>query len=54
MALEMEHDCPVCETSRTFYRTASMNLHLGEKTKWNCPECSYGFVQVDGIDTSVA
>jgi len=51
MALELDHYCPSCEKDRTFYRSASMNLHLGLKTKWACPECSYGFVIVDGINT---
>lgn len=55
MALELEHECPNCGETRTFYRSASMYLHLGLKTKWACPECDYGFVMVDGeIDTSTA
>ncbi len=54
MAMELEHHCPVCGEEREFYRTASTTLHLGEKTKWACPECSYGFVLVDGIDTSAS
>ncbi len=28
-----------------------MTLHLGEKTKWRCPECGYGYVEIDEIDT---
>ncbi len=48
----MEHQCPVCGTNRQFYRTASTLLHLGEKTKWRCPECEYGFILIDGIDSS--
>lgn len=52
MARELERACPVCGEDRTFYRTASTLLHLGEKTKWACPECGYGFVRIDGdIDT---
>lgn len=53
MALELEHYCPACGEDRLFYRSASMCLHLGEKTKWDCPECDFGFVRVDGdIDTA--
>lgn len=53
MALELERPCPRCEAERTFYRAASMHLHLGEKTKWACPECSFRFVRVDGeVDTA--
>jgi len=29
MARELEHDCPSCETERTFYRAAATNLHPG-------------------------
>ncbi|WP_232702501.1 hypothetical protein [Halobacterium wangiae] len=54
MTRELEHDCPQCGTEQTFYRAAATNLHLGLKTKWYCPECSYGFVRIDGdIDSSV-
>jgi rubredoxin len=52
MALELDHSCPVCGTERTFYRTAATTLHLGEKTKWRCPECEFGFVRVNGIDST--
>lgn len=55
MALEMERTCPVCAEARTFYRAASMNLHLGEKVKWRCSECGYSFVRVDdAVDTGSA
>ncbi len=28
-----------------------MEVHLGEKTKWRCPECDYGFVLInEGAD----
>lgn len=55
MARELEHDCPSCGQQRTFYRTAATNLHLGLKTKWDCPECDFGFVMIDGdIDSSAA
>lgn len=52
MVLEMEHDCPHCGGSQTFWRTAATTLHLGDKTKWRCSECDYGFIQIDGIDSS--
>ena len=30
-----------------------MEVHLGTKMKWDCPECDYGFVQIDGsVDSS--
>lgn len=54
MAQELDFDCPECGTERRFYRAASTNLHLGEKVKWHCPECNYGFVRIDGIDSSQA
>lgn len=55
MAQELEHYCPSCGTERTFYRAASTELHLGRKIKWHCPECDYGFVQIDGkVDSSTA
>ena len=54
MAQELDHDCPQCGTERTFYRTASTTLHLGEKTKWRCTECGYGFVKIDGDIDSAA
>ena len=52
MSLAVERDCPDCETSREFYQAASTRHHLGVKEKWHCPECDYGFVTIDGIDTS--
>ena len=52
MSLAMERDCPDCGTSREFYRAASTRHDLGVKEKWHCPECDYGFVTIDGIDTS--
>lgn len=54
MAQELDHYCPECDTERTFYRTASTNLHLGLKTKWGCPECDFRFVQIDGDIDSAA
>ncbi|GGJ16080.1 hypothetical protein GCM10008995_27400 [Halobellus salinus] len=53
MSLEREYDCPVCEGT-TFWRTASMEIQLGEKTKWRCEECGYGFIEIDGISTAKA
>jgi rubredoxin len=57
MSLEMTRECPKCGEEQTFWRTASMELHLGEKTKWRCSECNYGLVLIGGeggIDSSVA
>jgi len=55
MSLEIEHECPQCGGTETFYRSASTTLHLGEKTKWRCTECGYGFVKIDGdIDSSAS
>lgn len=54
MGLELERECPECGASG-FWRTASTTLHLGEKVKWSCTECEYGFVQIDGaVDTGTA
>jgi rubredoxin len=47
MSLEREDYCPQCEADKTFYRAASTSLHLGEKVKWGCPDCDYGFVTID-------
>jgi rubredoxin len=49
MALERSHFCPDCDGEREFYRSASTNLHLGEKVKWSCPGCDYQFVEINGI-----
>ncbi|MFC7134740.1 MULTISPECIES: hypothetical protein [Salinibaculum] len=52
MALEMEHECPHCGETRTFWKAASTEMHLGRKEKWHCSECDYGFVRIDGaVDT---
>lgn len=53
MASELEHECPDCGEERTFYRVAWTNLHLGKKTKWSCPDCEFGFIQING-DISTA
>ena len=52
MAMELDHYCPDCDEERTFWRVASTHLHLGEKTKWQCPECELAFVRIDGIDST--
>ena len=52
MATELEHECPICGGVETFYRAASTKLHLGLKKKWKCTECGYGFIEIDGIDSS--
>lgn len=51
MADEMEHYCPDCGEDRTYYKTASMLVHLGEKTKWYCGECDYQIITINGIDS---
>lgn len=53
MSDEVERTCPDCGTERSFYRSASTTLHLGTKVKYRCPECSWGFVTIDGaVDTA--
>lgn len=54
MAMEQTHFCPSCGEEQTFYRSGSTLLHLGEKVKWACPECDYGFVEVNGIVSDAA
>lgn len=54
MARELERECPECGEERTFWRSAATNLHLGEKTKWVCPDCGYGFIRIDGDIDSTA
>lgn len=55
MGLELERTCPSCDEVRVFYRAASTTLHLGEKIKWQCPACDFGFVTIDEeVDTGVA
>jgi len=51
MSMELDAECPDCG-EQTFYRAASTTLHLGEKVKWHCPGCDYGFVKINGIDSS--
>ena len=52
MTMELDHKCPACGEERTFWRAASTHLHLGETTKWRCPDCEFGFVRIDGIDST--
>jgi len=52
MALEKDVDCPSCGETQSFYRTAAMTLHLGEKTKWYCTECDYQLIKINGIDSA--
>jgi len=55
MGQEIRHECPQCDAEQTFYRAASTELHLGEKTKWFCTECDYGIVRINGdIDSATA
>jgi len=52
MAMELERECPSCGETKTFYRAGSTLMQLGEKIKWHCPDCDYGFVRIDGtVDT---
>lgn len=51
MTRSLEGHCPNCGTEREFYKAASTTLQLGRKRKWHCPECGYGFVTINGIDT---
>jgi rubredoxin len=52
MSLDTTRYCPDCGEERTFWRAASTELHLGEKVKWHCEECDYGFVKIgDAVDT---
>ncbi len=52
--MELEHDCPECDSTE-FYQAASTMVHLGEKVKWHCTGCDYGFVRINGaVDTSTA
>ena len=52
MGLSLETDCPDCDSTE-FYKAASTRIHLGTKKKWHCTGCDYGFVTINGIDTSV-
>ncbi|WP_225334751.1 DUF7838 family putative zinc beta-ribbon protein [Halomicrobium urmianum] len=52
--MAVERYCPRCGEDRTFWKVASTTMHLGEKTKYRCEECNYGFVRIDDVvDTSV-
>lgn len=52
MSLELERHCPDCGEDKIFVRVASTTLELGEKVKWRCSDCSYGFVQIgSAVDT---
>ena len=53
MSIEMEQECPECGDAQTFWKTGSTEMHLGTKRKFECSECGYGFVRIDGtVDTS--
>ncbi|AEN05770.1 hypothetical protein Halar_2086 [halophilic archaeon DL31] len=52
MSLETERTCPSCGEQRRFWRTAATTLHLGMKTKWTCEDCSFRFIQINGISTA--
>ncbi len=51
--MDRRRTCPECGDERTFDCVASTEMHLGEKTKWRCPGCSYTFVRIDDeVDTA--
>lgn len=52
--MELQRDCPECGAS-SFWRAASTQVHLGEKVKWDCTECDYGFVTIgESVDSASA
>lgn len=54
MGLDLEHECPECGAEE-FWKSASTLTHLGEKVKYSCSECDYGFVRIDEtVDTSAS
>ena len=54
MGLERDHDYPTSDKERTFYRAASTMVNLGEKVKWRCPDCGYGFVTIGERTSTLA
>lgn len=54
MSLETTHYCPDCEQETEFWCTASTLVHIGEKTKWRCSDCEYGFVKIGDIESDAA
>ncbi len=55
MSLELTHECPECGETQTFWKTATTQLHLGTKQKFQCSECGFGFVRIGGaVNTGVA
>jgi transposase-like protein len=52
MSLETERTCPSCDEEQRFWRVAATTLHLGQKTKWTCGECDFGFIRINGISTA--
>lgn len=51
MTISLEEECPQCGTTQEFYKAASTRIQLGTKQKWHCPNCDYGYITIDGIDT---
>lgn len=52
MTEQRQSRCPNCDADRSFRRVAATLVHLGEKVKWDCPECGHGVVRIDGtVDT---
>ncbi|MFB6201070.1 MAG: hypothetical protein ABEI98_03575 [Halorhabdus sp.] len=55
MSAEIEHECPECGGTQTFWLSASTRLHLGEKKKWCCADCGHELIRIDGaIDSARA
>lgn len=54
MGLDPDQKCPECGATE-FWRTASTLVTLGQKVKWQCADCEYGFVTIDStVNTSTA
>jgi predicted RNA-binding Zn-ribbon protein involved in translation (DUF1610 family) len=55
MAMEIQQHCPSCGEEKTFWRVASTKVHLGEKVKYHCEDCDYGFIEINGaVNTSAS
>lgn len=55
MSLESSFHCPECGEQRSFWKTASMTVHIGTKTKWECTDCGYRLVRIGSdVDSSRA
>jgi transposase-like protein len=50
MSQTREVTCPECGNTQ-FWKTASMEVHLGTKTKWACSDCKYAFIEIENISS---